>query len=102
MTATNETIFDAATAMTHEDDEKFARMSEAVMDSRAIHNYQDLDIRTVPEALLRAMRTKQLVRKQPKIGRNELCPCGSGLKFKKCKCEQFHPVDEPEYEALGA
>ena len=24
------------------------------------------------------------VRKQPKIGRNEPCPCGSGKKFKKC------------------
>ena len=24
------------------------------------------------------------VRKQPRIGRNEPCPCGSGKKFKKC------------------
>ena len=24
------------------------------------------------------------VRTKPKIGRNELCPCGSGLKYKKC------------------
>lgn len=24
------------------------------------------------------------VRKGPKIGRNEKCPCGSGLKFKRC------------------
>lgn len=23
-------------------------------------------------------------REQPKVGRNELCPCGSGLKYKKC------------------
>jgi len=27
---------------------------------------------------------KQLNRKPPKVGRNEPCPCGSGLKFKKC------------------
>ena len=27
---------------------------------------------------------KQLVRKPPKVGRNEPCPCGSGKKFKKC------------------
>ncbi len=27
---------------------------------------------------------KQMVRKPPKVGRNELCPCGSGKKFKKC------------------
>ena len=25
-----------------------------------------------------------IVRQQPKIGRNDPCPCGSGLKFKKC------------------
>lgn len=24
------------------------------------------------------------VREQPKIGRNDLCPCGSGKKYKKC------------------
>ena len=24
------------------------------------------------------------MREQPKIGRNELCPCGSGKKYKKC------------------
>ncbi|MES9831503.1 MAG: YchJ family protein [Candidatus Thiodiazotropha sp. DIVDIV] len=27
---------------------------------------------------------KTEVRKQPKVGRNEPCPCGSGKKFKKC------------------
>ena len=25
-----------------------------------------------------------VVRAQPKVGRNDLCPCGSGKKFKKC------------------
>ncbi|MBN2705028.1 MAG: YchJ family protein [Deltaproteobacteria bacterium] len=27
---------------------------------------------------------KQVVRTQPKVGRNDPCPCGSGKKFKKC------------------
>jgi len=27
---------------------------------------------------------KMLERKSNKIGRNEPCPCGSGLKYKKC------------------
>ena len=27
---------------------------------------------------------EQIVRKEPKIGRNEPCPCGSGKKYKKC------------------
>jgi SEC-C motif-containing protein len=27
---------------------------------------------------------RQVVRTEPKTGRNDLCPCGSGRKFKKC------------------
>ena len=34
-------------------------------------------------------------KKQPqrvkKIGRNDPCPCGSGLKWKKCTCAEYHP-----------
>lgn len=26
----------------------------------------------------------QMKRQPPRVGRNELCPCGSGKKFKKC------------------
>ena len=26
-----------------------------------------------------------------KIGRNDPCPCGSGLKWKKCTCREYHP-----------
>ena len=33
---------------------------------------------------------KQPVKKEIKIGRNDPCPCGSGLKWKKCTCEQYH------------
>ncbi len=33
---------------------------------------------------------KDPVRKKIVIGRNDPCPCGSGLKWKKCTCEQFH------------
>ncbi len=31
-----------------------------------------------------AARTKTITRDQPKTGRNEACPCGSGKKYKKC------------------
>jgi preprotein translocase subunit SecA len=30
------------------------------------------------------VKQKTIKRDQPKIGRNDLCPCGSGLKYKKC------------------
>ena len=31
------------------------------------------------------------VKKATSIGRNDPCPCGSGLKWKKCTCAQYHP-----------
>jgi preprotein translocase subunit SecA len=34
---------------------------------------------------------KQQPRKVVKIGRNDPCPCGSGLKWKNCTCAQYHP-----------
>ena len=38
--------------------------------------------------------TDGTVKKQPKkvvkIGRNDPCPCGSGLKWKKCTCAEYH------------
>ena len=33
---------------------------------------------------------KRPVRKGQKIGPNDLCPCGSGKKFKKCTCAEYH------------
>jgi preprotein translocase subunit SecA len=36
------------------------------------------------------------VKKTVKIGRNDPCPCGSGLKWKKCNCPTYHP------DTLGA
>ncbi len=33
---------------------------------------------------------KQPMRKTIKIGRNDPCPCGSGLKWKKCTCAAYH------------
>ena len=34
---------------------------------------------------------KKQPRKVQKIGRNDPCPCGSGLKWKKCTCKEYHP-----------
>jgi len=34
---------------------------------------------------------KQPVKKAVKIGRNDPCPCGSGQKWKKCTCAEYHP-----------
>ena len=34
---------------------------------------------------------KKQPKKSIKIGRNDPCPCGSGLKWKKCTCKEYHP-----------
>ena len=38
---------------------------------------------------------KQPVKKGVQIGRNDPCPCGSGKKWKKCDCAEYHG---PEYQ----
>jgi len=40
--------------------------------------------------------TTSKLKKIPKVGRNEPCPCGASkngkrIKFKRCTCNQFHP-----------
>ncbi|MEN6477504.1 MAG: YchJ family metal-binding protein, partial [Rectinema sp.] len=30
------------------------------------------------------VKTQTVVRAEPKVGRNDPCPCGSGKKYKKC------------------
>lgn len=37
-----------------------------------------------PAAGEEAVRVKPIVRDAPKVGRNDLCTCGSGKKYKKC------------------
>ncbi|MGI5929572.1 preprotein translocase subunit SecA [Pseudoflavonifractor sp.] len=37
---------------------------------------------------------KQPTKKVVKVGRNDPCPCGSGLKWKKCTCKEYHPDEQ--------
>ena len=38
-----------------------------------------------------SVKQQPVVHKGVKIGRNDPCPCGSGLKWKKCTCKEYHP-----------
>ena len=38
-----------------------------------------------------SVKQQPTVHKGQKIGRNDPCPCGSGLKWKKCTCKEYHP-----------
>ena len=36
----------------------------------------------------------QMLRRPPKVGRNEPCPCGSGKKFKRCHLRARTPLEQ--------
>ena len=41
-----------------------------------------------------SVRKQPVTRKGIKIGRNDPCPCGSGKKWKKCTCKEYHSDEE--------
>ena len=41
-----------------------------------------------------SVKQQPVVHKGVKIGRNDPCPCGSGLKWKKCTCKEYHSEQE--------
>ncbi len=43
-------------------------------------NRQQYEVQAKPERVYQTVE----VRTEPKIGRNDPCPCGSGKKYKKC------------------
>lgn len=57
-----------------------------------IEEYEEATAQQVPQEMqavdvrefMARMRTKPVIRDYKKIGRNDPCPCGSGLKYKKC------------------
>ena len=49
------------------------------------HNYQHEEVEALGgEAPQDQILTAPSVRNEPKVGRNEPCPCGSGKKYKQC------------------
>jgi len=58
-----------------------------------------------PEAAPLPAQARRTPPPAPKIGRNDLCPCGSGKKFKKCHgaiLEEEGAVDDDETEDAAA
>ena len=67
-----------------------AKLKEPVMqDTTDIHGqtmrefYEQDEAEAKAKKALADARVRQ-IRIVPRIGRNDLCPCGSGLKFKRC------------------
>ena len=44
----------------------------------------------------KSVKRSPVVNKTPKVGRNDPCPCGSGLKYKKCHGKNMTSQDEQE------
>jgi len=59
------------------EDERDGRIAEALL---ATYDLRD----TGREVQFEQIRVKEPIRREPKVGRNEPCPCGSGRKFKHC------------------
>ena len=53
----------------------FTKLKEEITDYTTPPKEEDVEM---------PQKGKPLVREQPKIGRNDPCPCGSGKKYKKC------------------
>ncbi len=76
----------ADSALRRETREQFERMKREGVDTSDAADRQAW-IRAHRKDLRRLQGkepTPPLVRPEPKIGRNDLCPCGSGKKYKKC------------------
>ncbi len=66
--------------------ESIRQLQEALpLSARILYNYARL-------VRLKGMEAARPTRRAPKTGRNDLCPCGSGLKHKKC-CGQKTVTD---------
>ena len=88
--------------------EMFDAMIESIRED-AVHMLLTIEVRTqqapqreqvakpTGDAAVPARGTRQAtaatgpVRRAVKVGRNDPCPCGSGLKWKKCTCKEYHP-----------
>ncbi len=65
------------------------QVSGAVHEQLSGYDHLAQDMSAQAEAA-RPKRPQTIVREQPKVGRNDPCPCGSGKKYKKC-CGRQQP-----------
>ena len=63
---------------------ELGRDAGGVVVGRFDHGDVFLQVHTDQQAAADASRVETIVRDQPKVGRNDPCPCGSGKKYKKC------------------
>ena len=73
--------------------EMFEEMIDA-MKEETVRRLYSVRLRQNEEVKRERVASGMTVKKRPtkvvKVGRNDLCPCGSGLKWKKCTCKEYH------------
>ncbi|MFV0414110.1 MAG: preprotein translocase subunit SecA [Oscillospiraceae bacterium] len=82
-------MFDEMVEAIREDTTKMILTLE-IVDKNAPPERKQVAKETGTNASGAAPQKKAPVKKAAKPGRNDLCPCGSGLKFKKCDCKEYH------------
>ena len=81
--------------------EMFEEMIDAMKEETVRHLYsvrlrqnEEVKRERVASGMTENVGGDGTVKKRPtkvvKVGRNDLCPCGSGLKWKKCTCKEYH------------
>lgn len=88
-----QSIFDATADPTNEQMIHLQQLSDSMQDHMIKGDLNNDPV--VPNAFLKKRKT--LVRDYKKIGRNDPCPCGSGLKYKNCclkegSYETYHEI----------
>lgn len=79
-TLSQQTIFDAAQPVSEEYEEKIKNLNAARIAAGTVSTMGD----AAAQAHYLRQNKHTIVRDNKKIGRNELCPCGSGKKYKNC------------------
>ena len=75
-----QTIFDTAQPVSEEYEEKIKNLNAARIAAGTVSTIED----AAAKAHYLRQNKHTIVRDNKKIGRNELCPCGSGKKYKNC------------------
>ena len=60
------------------------QFDKASLERQREHELHELRLNSSGQSSSQSAPVRSSDAKRPAIGRNDLCPCGSGLKYKKC------------------
>lgn len=97
----SDTIMGSMESLNNETRDRIEKLQDAVEETKEAETTKQGAITgDTLEAMARAgyfRKTRPVVRDNKKIGRNDKCPCGSGLKYKNC-CMSSGKYETTHYE----